>query len=62
MAVRVHDDTATASLSDPEPLFSHESSGHLVVAPGGARFVGLRKVEHALPKPFTLVLDWPLLL
>jgi serine/threonine protein kinase len=62
MAVRVHDDTATPSLSAPEPLFSHESSGHLVVAPGGARFVGLRKVEHVLPKPFTLVLDWPLML
>jgi Tol biopolymer transport system component len=59
MAVQVHEDGVTLSLSEPEALFSHESSGHLIAAPDGTRFLGLRKVEAASVKPFTLVLDWP---
>jgi hypothetical protein len=62
MAVRLHQDGPGLSLSEPELLFHHESSGHLAVSPDGTRFLGLRKVEHAPVKPFTLVLDWPQLM
>jgi hypothetical protein len=61
-AVRVRDHGASLSLSEPELLFHHESSGHLAVAPDGTRFLGLRKVGPAALKPFTLVLDWPRML
>ena len=59
MAVRVRDDDGVLSLSEPEALFRHESSGHLVVGPDGSRFLGLRALERAPARPLTLVLDWP---
>jgi Tol biopolymer transport system component len=62
MLVRLQEDAGRPSLSEPEILFRHESSGQLTVSPDGTRFLGLRKVEHAPVKPFTLVLDWPQLM
>jgi len=62
MVVRVQADDAGVSLSEPELLFRHESSGHLVVSRDGTRFLGLRTVEPARVNPFTLVLDWPQML
>ena len=59
MAVRVRDDDGVLSLSEPEALFRHESSGHLVVGPDGSRFLGLRALDRVPNRPFTLVLDWP---
>jgi Tol biopolymer transport system component len=59
MAVRVREGDGVFSLSEPEALFRHESSGHLVVAPDGSRFLGLRALERAPIGPFTIVLDWP---
>ena len=56
--VRIDDDGANLSLSEPELLFQHESTGHLVVAPDGRRFLGLRGSGEPGIKPFTLVLDW----
>jgi hypothetical protein len=58
MSVRLLEDAGGLSLSEPEILFRHESSGQLTLSPDGTRFLGLRKVEHAPVKPFTLVLDW----
>ena len=62
MAVRLHEDAAGLTLSEPEQLFHHQSSGYLAVSPDGTRFLGLRKLEQASIKPFTLVLDWPRML
>jgi eukaryotic-like serine/threonine-protein kinase len=62
MAVRLHEDAADLTLSEPELLFHHESSGYLAVSPDGTRFLGLRKLEQGSIKPFTLVLDWPRIL
>ena len=62
MAVRLHEDAAGLTLSAPEPLFHHESSGYLAMSPDGERFLGLRKLEQTSTKPFTLVMDWPRML
>ncbi len=62
MSVRLQEEAGGLSLSEPEILFRHESNGQLTVSPDGTRFLGLRKVEHAPVKPFTLVLDWPQLM
>jgi hypothetical protein len=46
-------------LSEPQLLFHREEAGFPTVAPDGERFLGLRKVEDAPLRPYTLVLNWP---
>lgn len=57
LAVLVDESPDGLSLTDPEILFRHD--GFVTGAPGGERFLALRKEADAPLEPFTLVLDWP---
>jgi eukaryotic-like serine/threonine-protein kinase len=59
MAVRIDDGPGEIVLSEPELLFHREEAGFPTLAPDGERFLGLRKVEDAPLKPYTLILNWP---
>jgi eukaryotic-like serine/threonine-protein kinase len=59
MAVWIEDGPGEVVLSEPELLFLREEAGFPTLAPDGERFLGLRKVEDAPLKPYTLVLNWP---
>jgi eukaryotic-like serine/threonine-protein kinase len=59
MAVRIEDGPGDVVLSEPELLFLREEAGFPTLAPDGERFLGLRRLEDAPLKPYTLVLNWP---
>lgn len=59
MAVQIEDGPGGVVLSEPELLFLREEAGFPTLAPDGERFLGLRKLEDAPSKPYTLVLNWP---
>jgi hypothetical protein len=54
MAVRIDDGRGEVGLSAPELLFHCEEAGFPTLAPDGEPFLGLRKVEDAPMKPYTL--------
>jgi eukaryotic-like serine/threonine-protein kinase len=58
VAVRIEDGPGEVVLSEPELLFLREEAGFPTLAPDGERFLGLRKVEDAPLRPYTLVLNW----